>query len=165
MTEEEALDSDLAMRLNAFDQSLEKTGQYLKAICEQEPDFYSSLDLEDKARHDLFIAYSVNALYWTYLRTQGINPAAFSNDGEEEKPHPVTDELNRVQSCLARAKMLAEKKKAARLNQRAAVRFVRGALWEPGQPGGVADQLRQLDKGIADKLKAEESESRIKQDE
>ncbi|XP_046397695.1 nuclear nucleic acid-binding protein C1D-like [Ischnura elegans] len=161
MSGEETLDADIALRLNEFDQCLEKTGRYIKAICDQGPEFYSSLDLEDKSRHDLFIAYSVNALYWTYLRTLGINPTAHSADGEEEKPHPVTDELNRVRASLSRAKLIAEKRKMARLNQRAAVRFVRGALWTPGQSGGVADQLRELDKGLADKLKSEKS---VKQD-
>ncbi|KAG8238931.1 hypothetical protein J437_LFUL000768 [Ladona fulva] len=151
----EALDEDVALKMSLFDKSIEKVGQHLNAICNEGPEFYSSLELEDKARHDLFLAYSINSLFWTYLRTTGINPLAFEKDGDSDKPHPVTDELKRVRTALERAKLIAERKKAARLDQRAAVRFVRGSLWTPGQPGGVADQLRELQRTQEKKMKAE----------
>lgn len=48
----------------------------------------------DSARLHLMIAYTINSLFWMYLRVQGIN----AHD------HPVKAELDRVKKCLRKVK-------------------------------------------------------------
>ena len=94
------------------------------------------------------IAYTVNALYWMYLRTQGIDTHS----------HPVRSELERVKECLRKVKQAevaaaslharrgnekhelhgredgGSDHKQVKLNVAAAKRFVAAALGEHSDP-------------------------------
>ena len=36
------------------------------------------LSTEEKVKHDLFLTYAVNSLYWMYLKIDGVNPSSVS---------------------------------------------------------------------------------------
>merc|ERR1712212_490717 len=69
---------------------------------------------------DLATAFTVNSLFWSYLVLQGVDP----------KTHPIKQELDRVQSYMAKIKEIEDKKKAPRLAKDAAKRFVRNAMFD-----------------------------------
>lgn len=58
--------------ISKFHKSVDQVGDELQLCCGQ--DIYSALSPEDKVEYDLFLAYSLNSLFWSYLRTQGIDP-------------------------------------------------------------------------------------------
>jgi len=77
----------------------------------------------DQAKLNIVTAYSINTLYYIYLRTRGMNP----ND------HPVKQELERVKLYIKKIKELADtpdvpKEPNVRLNVDAAGRFIQHAL-------------------------------------
>ena len=57
----------------------------------------------DSARMHLMIAYTVNALFWMYLRTQGV----------DVHDHPVRAELERVKKALRKVKEVETSSAAA----------------------------------------------------
>ena len=105
-----------------FHTSVDKVGDALQLCCGH--DVYSSLSPEDQVQYDLFLSYSLNSLFWSYLRTQGVDPTK----------HGVKNELDRVRSYIARAKQVHDKQSMPRVDKEAAERFVTSGLWEPGQP-------------------------------
>lgn len=54
------------------------------------------LTTSEKIDYDIFLSYSLNTLYWMYLRTKGIDP----ND------HEIKDQLHRVKTYMIRAKQV-----------------------------------------------------------
>lgn len=68
------LEKDEAFKssLSKFHTSVDKVGNALQLCCGH--DVYSTLSSEDKVQYDLFLSYSLNSLFWTYLRTQGVDP-------------------------------------------------------------------------------------------
>ena len=81
------------------------------------------------AELDLTLAYTLNSLFWIYLRTQGVAP----------KDHAVSAELDRIKNYMVRLKQAKETKGApggqgqgsdpqVTLNQDAANRFISAAL-------------------------------------
>lgn len=117
------LDSDEPFKasINKFHSSVDKIGENLQLCCGN--DVYSTLSPEEKVEYDLFLSYSLNSLFWSYLRTQGVDP----------KDHGVKNELDRVRSYMTRAKQVHDRKQMPRVDQEAAERFVTSGLWEPGQ--------------------------------
>ena len=83
----------------------------------------------------LALAYTVNALFFTYLKTQGIDPAN----------HPVKDELARVREYMQKLKAVVKEKEAKdgslKLNKDAASRFIMSGLGTKpsASVGGVAE--------------------------
>lgn len=75
------------------------------------------------AKLSIIMAYSINTLFYVYLKTQGISPSS----------HPVKQELERVKLYIKKLKELAEKQKAPdmKLNVEAANRFIAHALSAP----------------------------------
>lgn len=108
--------------VNKFHASVDNIGDALQLCCGN--DVYETLSPEDKVEYDLFIAYSLNSLFWSFLRTQGTDPMK----------HGIKAELDRVRSYMARAKQVHDKKTMPRVDKEAAERFVTSGLWEPGQP-------------------------------
>uniref|UniRef100_G3MS98 Nuclear nucleic acid-binding protein C1D n=1 Tax=Amblyomma maculatum TaxID=34609 RepID=G3MS98_AMBMU len=84
-------------------------------------DVTEALSPLDKARLDLTLLYSLNSLFWMYLCTVG----------EDPKQHAVRRELERVKEYMVRAKQIADKAKAPKLDAGAAQRFIRSSLWTP----------------------------------
>lgn len=56
----------------------------------------NKLTTSEKIDYDLFLSYSLDTLYWMYLRTKGIDP----ND------HEIKDQLSRVKTYMIRAKQV-----------------------------------------------------------
>lgn len=107
--------------INKFHMSVDKVGDALELCCGR--DVYADLSPEEKVEYDLFLSYSLNSLFWSYLRTQGVDPLK----------HGVKNELDRVKSYMTRAKQVREKQSMPRIDKEAAERFVTSGLWEPGQ--------------------------------
>eukprot|EP01027_Heterolobosea_sp_BB2_P010913 GEZU01015943.1.p1 GENE.GEZU01015943.1~~GEZU01015943.1.p1 ORF type:complete len:213 (+),score=75.60 GEZU01015943.1:166-804(+) len=77
----------------------------------------------DRAKLNLAMAYTVNTLFFMYLRAQGVNP----------QDHPVKDELERVKKYMNKIKEVQESltaKQTLRLNKDAANRFIQAAIPE-----------------------------------
>nr|XP_018917347.1 PREDICTED: nuclear nucleic acid-binding protein C1D-like [Bemisia tabaci] len=112
-------DESLKKSVTSFSDSVSKIGDTLKTMCDS--DIYNQLDSEHKVKYDIFLSYSLNSLFWLYLRTQGHDP----ND------HGIKKELDRVKGQMAEAKKAEERKSMPKVDQGAAKRFVRNALWDP----------------------------------
>ncbi|NXY69508.1 C1D protein, partial [Glareola pratincola] len=108
--------------LVAFEKSLASVDEMLKTMMSvSRNDLLQKLEPLEQAKMDLVSVYTLNSMFWVYLATQGINP----------KEHPVKQELERIRTYMNKAKEIADKKKASKLDKGAASRFVRNALWEP----------------------------------
>ncbi|XP_034245676.1 nuclear nucleic acid-binding protein C1D-like [Thrips palmi] len=116
-----ANDEPFKSSIKKFHSSVDKIGESLQLCCGN--DVYSNMSSEEKVEYDLFLSYSLNSLFWCYLRTQGVDP----------KQHGVKNELDRVRTYMARAKQVHDRKLMPRVDQEAAERFVTSGLWEPGQ--------------------------------
>ncbi|XP_023698541.2 nuclear nucleic acid-binding protein C1D [Paramormyrops kingsleyae] len=119
--------------LTEFDSSVDSLHNMVKTMVSvSKNELVQKLDPLEQAKLDLMSAYALNSLYWTYLVTQGVNP----------KEHGVKQELERIRTYMNKVREIADRKTAARLDKAAASRFMRSALWEPGQekanatPGG-----------------------------
>ncbi|XP_013776426.1 nuclear nucleic acid-binding protein C1D-like [Limulus polyphemus] len=97
----------------------------------------------EKARLDLSIGYTLNSLFWLYLVTQGVNP----------KEHAVKQELDRIKGYMNRAKEIADKEKAPKLNTDVAQRFVRSSLWDPETSGETPQSCSEVKVGGEQKNK------------
>jgi len=86
---------------------------------------------KEAAEVQLAMAYTVNALFFAYLKTQGIDPQS----------HPVKEELGRVKGYMKKLKEAvaeteAKTGSALRLNKDAASRFIMAGLGGGGGGGG-----------------------------
>jgi exosome complex protein LRP1 len=115
-------DVDFTSRIKNFRESVTRIGELLKDACEK--DVYEKLDIGDRVKYDLFLSYSLNSLFWLYLRTQGVDP---SN-------HAVKSEIDRVREYNAKAKQVQDRRTIMpRIDVAAAQRFIRSGLWQPNQ--------------------------------
>lgn len=57
----------------------------------------NKLSTKEKVDYDLFMTYTLNTLYWLYLRTKGVDPN--KND--------VKTQLNRVKDYMIKAKQVS----------------------------------------------------------
>lgn len=65
-------DEPFKSSINKFHSSVDKIGESLQLCCGN--DVYSAMSAEEKVEYDLFLSYSLNSLFWCYLRTQGVDP-------------------------------------------------------------------------------------------
>jgi len=86
-------------------------------------DAHSNLKPLDRARYDTASIYSVTSLYWAFMKTKGIDP----------KAHGMLKELERVKDAVTRAKQIADRELAPKVDISAAKRFIRQGLWEPSK--------------------------------
>eukprot|EP00966_Prymnesium_polylepis_P138009 3188783-Prymnesium_polylepis.1 len=106
----------------------------------------------ESARMHLMVAYTVNTLFYMYLKANGVSPAG----------HPVQGELERIKNYIKKLKMVSqEREKRSQgeqrqlvLNQDAAARFITSALAPP-----AADAAPAAAGGSADEPMAEEAEA------
>jgi len=78
----------------------------------------------DQAKFNIAMAYTLNALFYMYLRVQGVNPVS----------HPVSAEMERVKTYLTKLKELdpnREPEKRTPIDKGAANRFVSAGLSSP----------------------------------
>lgn len=87
-------DSDIQAKINNLHASLERMDKTLTLLFDS--DIRDKLDLKLKTDYDLFVAYTLNTLYWIYLRTKGIDP----NKNE------VKNQLHRVKQYMIQAKQV-----------------------------------------------------------
>lgn len=131
-------DEDFTSRIRNFHSSVERVGDLLQSVCEK--DVYDKLDIDDRVKYDLFLSYSLNSLFWLYLRTQGVDPSK----------HAVKSEIDRVREYNTKAKQVQDRRTIMpRINVPAAQRFIRSGLWEPKRRENSEHQETE-DNAIAD---------------
>ncbi|XP_076167141.1 nuclear nucleic acid-binding protein C1D [Ptiloglossa arizonensis] len=85
------------------------------------PEIYEKLSNADKVKYNLLMSYSINSMYWMYLRAEGIDPTK----------HRIRSENDRLKKSMTRAKQIEDRNTLMpRINKDAAQRFVRNGLWE-----------------------------------
>lgn len=89
-----SLDKSIEKVIKNLDNSVSKIENLLNVALDCEN--YKDLTLEDKINYDLFVGYTLNTLYWIYLRTKGIDP----NKDE------IKNELNRIKDYMLKAKQV-----------------------------------------------------------
>ncbi|CAH1790895.1 unnamed protein product, partial [Owenia fusiformis] len=113
--------SEIQDRLTSFHDSLNKVEATLNTLISRPlNEIQSELSALDSAKLDLTAAYSINALFWMYLNTLGVNP----------KEHGIKRELDRVKAYMVRVKEVTDKLNAPKIDAPAAKRFVKSALWQ-----------------------------------
>ncbi|XP_028513178.1 nuclear nucleic acid-binding protein C1D [Exaiptasia diaphana] len=117
------LPKEVLQSLESFHEALGKVDDAFKPLLETSvEDIKDQLDPIECAKLDLVVAYAINSMFWMFLITQGIDP----------KNHPVRQELDRIKKYMGKVKDAKEKKQASmRIDQGAAKRFVKSALWQP----------------------------------
>lgn len=85
---------------------------------------YDQLPIPAQIELDLFLAFTLNSLYWVNLRIQGIDPMT----------HPIKDELQRVKAAMLKWQQVKDRDKRPTVNVEAAKRFVRSGLYDPSIP-------------------------------
>ncbi|XP_043679138.1 uncharacterized protein LOC122634349 isoform X1 [Vespula pensylvanica] len=87
-----------------------------------DPAIYDKLSNSDKIKYNLLMSYSLNSMFWMYLRTEGIDPTK----------HQIKNENDRLKKSMERAKQINDKNTLMpRVDKNAAQRFIRNSLWEP----------------------------------
>ncbi|XP_065341571.1 nuclear nucleic acid-binding protein C1D [Cloeon dipterum] len=113
---------ELEKNVSTLGEKIDQVDELLSMLSSPEfEDKYNNLDAANKAQIDLFKTYTINSLFWVYLKTKGKNATS----------HPVKNALGRVKEHLDKAKQLKDRAAAPRLNQGVAKRFIRSGLWEP----------------------------------
>jgi exosome complex protein LRP1 len=115
-------DADFTSRIKNFHDSVNRIADLLQTACEN--DIYEKLDIDDRIKYDLLMSYSLNSLFWLYLRTQGVEPSK----------HDVKSEIDRVREYFAKSKQVQDRRTIMpRIDVAAAQRFIRSGLWQPNQ--------------------------------
>lgn len=89
-------DQTIQTKLLNLHESIVKIDKILELAVPNNATIRDKLTLKEKTDYDLFMAYTLNTLYWLYLRTKGIDP----NRDE------VKNQLNRVKSYMIKAKQV-----------------------------------------------------------
>lgn len=88
-------DKSIQDKIQNFHNSVGKIEKMLERMNNTE--IREKLTLKEKVDYDLFMVYSLNTLYWLYLRTRGLDPN--KND--------VKSQLNRVKEYMIKAKQVS----------------------------------------------------------
>ncbi|XP_020289401.1 nuclear nucleic acid-binding protein C1D-like [Pseudomyrmex gracilis] len=120
--EELSHDENLIARLQQFGEAAFKIQDMIELI--NNPSVFEKLSNSDKINYKLLLSYSLNSLFWMYLRAEGKDPSK----------HRIKSENERLKKAMLRAKQISDRKLLMpRVNKDAAKRFVRSSLWEPNQ--------------------------------
>lgn len=87
-------DLNIQSKITSLHNSIQKIDNILSLL--NDPKIKDQLTLKEKTDYDLFMAYTLNTLYWIYLRTKGIDPNA----------NEVKNQLNRVKDYMIKAKQV-----------------------------------------------------------
>ncbi|KAJ8942941.1 hypothetical protein NQ318_003827 [Aromia moschata] len=110
-------DKSIQEKLTNFHSSVEKIDNMLNLVLNN--DIYETLSLKEKVDYDLFIAYTLNTLYWMYLRS--INEDPNKND--------IKNQLSRIKDYMVKAKQAHERQTIRpKIDQQAASRFVKHGI-------------------------------------
>ncbi|KAJ3151359.1 hypothetical protein HDU89_002198 [Geranomyces variabilis] len=134
-------DADLATTLAAKIKTLEDAVGRVKALLQpvlERPldEQLAKLDVYDRAKLEVLLAFALNSLLFVYLRTEGANT----------KDHPVKQGLERVKQYFAKVQEAGTSHKPTlRLNQAAAKRFVTHGLTANEEVSREVKKRKQLD--------------------
>lgn len=118
--EELSHDTELMKKMKQFHDATMKIEDTIKLATN--PDTYENLSNADKIKYNLLMSYTLNSLFWMYLR----------GEGEDPTKHRIKSENERLKKSMIRAKQINDKNTLMpRVNKDAAKRFVRNGLWEP----------------------------------
>ncbi|XP_056630580.1 nuclear nucleic acid-binding protein C1D-like [Diorhabda sublineata] len=110
-------DKNIQEKLSNLHNSVEKIEIMLEKL--RTADIYEQLSLKQKVDYDLFIAYTLNTLYWLYLRIKN----------EDPNKNDVKNQLNRVKEYMLKAKQANERNTIRpKLNQAVAGRFIKHGI-------------------------------------
>ncbi|EFN68148.1 Nuclear nucleic acid-binding protein C1D [Camponotus floridanus] len=120
--EELSNDTDVIARLQQFSDAAFKIQDVVESI--SDPLLYEKLSNVNKIKYNLLLSYSLNSLFWMYLRAKGIDPSK----------HRIRSENERVKKAMMRAKQIHDRNTLMpRINKDVAMRLVRNSLWESKQ--------------------------------
>lgn len=122
-----SLPDDVREPLLDFDSALREVEEHVDDFGSRDwAELTRGLPPLEAARLNVMCAYTLNALFYMYLKVQGVSTA----------DHPVKQELERVRQYLKKVKGTAQHAKTerhnGRLNVDAAKRFITHALNDPG---------------------------------
>eukprot|EP00967_Tisochrysis_lutea_P133016 scaffold232842_cov32-Tisochrysis_lutea.AAC.1 len=127
---EDGLPEDMATAISKFADGVNDIEERVRRL-QQTPwsDLCQGLSPLESARLHLMVAYTINTLFYMYLKTQGI----------EATNHPVMEELDRVKAYVRKVKEVTKEMEAKAdatkaqisLNASAAQRFIAHALGNP----------------------------------
>lgn len=118
--EELSHDVDIIARIKQFREATTRIGDVINRATD--PALYDKLSTPDKIKYNLLMSYSLNSMFWMYLRTEGIDPMK----------HKIKTENDRLKKAMGRAKQINDRNTLMpRINKDAAQRFVRSGLWDP----------------------------------
>jgi exosome complex protein LRP1 len=129
------LPDDVKAPLLDFDLALREVEEQVAELTERDwGELTSGMSPLEVSRLNVTCAYTLNTLFFIYLKTQGLPTS----------DHPVKQELDRVRQYLKKVKgvsnQAAEQKANVRLNAEAARRFITHALSDPGAPSTPAGE-------------------------
>ncbi|KAJ3158542.1 hypothetical protein HDU86_002767 [Geranomyces michiganensis] len=135
--EDADLATTLAAKNHALDEAVGRVNALLQPVLERPlEEQLAKLDLYDRAKLEVLLAFALNSLLFVYLRTEGANT----------KEHPVKQGLERVKEYFAKVQESgASHKPTLRLNQAAAKRFVTHGLIANEEVSREVKKRKQLD--------------------
>uniref|UniRef100_A0A0R3T0P5 Nuclear nucleic acid-binding protein C1D n=1 Tax=Rodentolepis nana TaxID=102285 RepID=A0A0R3T0P5_RODNA len=130
----DTIPSEISDLLVDFSDSIEEINKLLVAYkdalktCENEASIHKLyLPKMQRVQIELSLTYTMNALFYVYLRCHGVDTS----------DHPIVSELQRLTACLKRCQSICSKQsnenQHAHLDKEATKRFVKRALWQSVQ--------------------------------
>jgi hypothetical protein len=114
---------------------------------------YDDLMIEDKVKYDIYLTYTVNSLYFLYLKLQG-NQKNVSQVPIGRRlclnthfcpQDDIKHELGRIKTAMKRNSDIHDSRtKRPRLDQGAAKRFVKSGLWDKDDPNRAANKHKRF---------------------
>ncbi|KAH0945358.1 hypothetical protein HN011_005389 [Eciton burchellii] len=121
-SKEELNNTEFDMKLQQFHEAAFKIQDMIKLV--NNPELYDKLSNADKIKYNFLLSYSLNSIFWMYLRAEGV----------DSSNHRIRAESERLKKAMLQAKQIGERNSLMpRINKDAAKRFVRNGLWEPKQ--------------------------------
>lgn len=115
------LPEEIAKSLNGLNENLETVSDMFTNFYDKPfEEITQDMTALEKAKLDIMAVYSAYSLFWSYLRTKGV----------DMKDHPVKKEMEQIRKCMARASQIQDKALAPKLDTSASKRFIGGALYE-----------------------------------
>ncbi|XP_033340970.1 nuclear nucleic acid-binding protein C1D [Megalopta genalis] len=112
-------DTELIAKVKQFREATFKLEDMINVVTNSET--YEKLSNSDKIKYNLLMSYSLNSMFWMYLRAEGIDPAK----------HKIKSENDRLKKAMMRAKQIEERNTLMpRINKDVAQRFVRNGLFD-----------------------------------
>ncbi|KAH8859767.1 Nuclear nucleic acid-binding protein [Schistosoma japonicum] len=113
---------EISSQLVSFSEATDDVEQLVNKISSFSNNSSNEVSGLDTVKSELSLCYAFNALFFMYLRCNGV----------ETQSHPIMQELDRVMNALKRCRSLVEREVSARLtlDKEATTRFVKHALWK-----------------------------------